>query len=387
MKTFSKNDTLVVRGIAITMLMFHHNFRLESVFKGMSFSFFPFSQSSVVIFCNFLKICVGMFAFLSAYGLTLSLRKYDNNSLLNSRQYSHFISNKLLNLMWGFWFIFILSEILCAIIAPSYTMDYFANGGVRGILNIFIDFLGLAKLVGTTSLNGTWWYMSLAILIILFVPFMVKLCKKFNAFASIAFLVIIPRLIYVTVPLHLGQTSNLFRFMLPTLLGVLAAQNNWLARLKSFTITNNKVLSKIIKFVVLTAGLVVLYIIRIKTDGKYANYIFEIRDGLIPAYVVYYCHEFITDIPLIKNVFALIGKHSLNIFLFHTFIRHHWFHAYTYSFKHFVLIALVLLAESLVISIVLEFIKKITHYNNLCVVIRNKINKRFYSDVQMNTSK
>ena len=97
---------------------------------------------------------------------------------------------------------------------------------------------------------------------------MVKLCKKFNAFASIAFLVIIPRLIYVTVPLHLGQTSNLFRFMLPTLLGVLAAQNNWLARLKSFTITNNKVLSKIIKFVVLTAGLVVLYIIRIKTDGK-----------------------------------------------------------------------------------------------------------------------
>ena len=100
--------------------------------------------------------------------------------------------------------------------------------------------------------------------------------------------------------------------MLPTLLGVLAAQNNWLARLKSFTITNNKVLSKIIKFVVLTAGLVVLYIIRIKTDGKYANYIFEIRDGLIPAYVVYYCYEFITDIPLIKNVFALIGtKHFL----------------------------------------------------------------------------
>ena len=31
MKTFSKNDTLVIRGIAITMLMFHHNFRLESV--------------------------------------------------------------------------------------------------------------------------------------------------------------------------------------------------------------------------------------------------------------------------------------------------------------------------------------------------------------------
>ena len=119
----------------------------------------------------------------------------------------------------------------------------------------------------------------------------------------------------------------------------------------------------------------------------FCNDIFEIRDGLIPAYVVYYCYEFITDIPLIKNIFALIGKHSLNIFLFHTFIRHHWFHEYTYSFKHFVLIALVLLAESLVISIVLEFIKKITHYNNLCSVIRNKMNKRFFSDVQMNTSK
>lgn len=387
MKAFSKKDTSVMKGIAIIMLMFHHNFRVDSLFEGISCSFFPFSQEGVVVFCNFLKICVGMFAFLSGYGLYLSLKKYSNNSLLDSRQYSHFVFNKVTNLLWGFWFIFIISQILCAILAPSFTAKYFANGSVRGILNIIIDFFGLSNLVGTTQLNGTWWYMSLAIIIIIAVPLMIKLCDKFGALVTVALLVAIPRIIYCTVPLNIGTTSNSYRFLFATLLGVLAAKYNWLARLKSFTITNNKVFSKIIKFVVLTIGLVALYLIRIKTEGKYANYIFEIRDGFIPAYVIYYCYEFLADIPLLNSVLALVGKHSLNIFLFHTFIRYHWFHNYTYSFKHFVLISLVLLVESLIISIVIEFIKKHTGYNKLCGIIRNKVNKKVFSDVQMNTAK
>lgn len=387
MKTFSKNDTLAIRGIAIVLLIFHHNFRSKSVYEGFTCSFFPFSEDKVVLFCNFLKICVGMFAFLSAYGLTLSLKKYNKNSVLTGRQYSHFLSNRIFNLLWGFWFIFIPCEIINWFVAPQYTLVYFTHGMVQGSVNVLLDFLGIAKLFGTPQLNGTWWYMSLAIVILMVVPFMSKLCEKYNSFCVTLFLLALPRIMSLAFSLKVGEDSNCFRWMFAALLGVIAAKYNWLARLKSFTITSNRVVSKIIKFVVLTIILIVFYIIRGKTGGNYSNYVFEFRDGIVPAFIVYYCYEFLTDIPGLKQLMILIGKNSLNIFLFHTFIRQRWLKAYTYSFDHFVLISLVLLAESVIVSIVIELLKKILHYNNLRNFIMNKVNKKYYSDVTFSTSK
>lgn len=387
MKTFSKKDTSVIKGIAIIMLMFHHNFRKASIFQGFNVSFYPFEQSFAITLCNFLKVCVPIFAFLSGYGLFMSLKKYDNNSLLNSRQYSHFVINKLMNLMWGFWFIFIITNILSLVFSPDLISKYFANGGIRGCINILLNFFALPRFTGSLLINGTWWYMALAIVIIFAVPIMAKLSDKFKVFVTISLFILLPRIIPFTEAMEIGTTSNCFRYMFVTLLGVLSAKYNWLARLKSYTITNNKAVSKIIKFVVLTIGLIALYLINIRTTGNFANYIYEIRDGLTPIYIIYYCYEFITDIPFLNTCLAFIGKHSLNIFLFHTFIRLYWFREYTYSFEHFVLIAFVLLAESLVISIIIEFLKKILHYNNLKDFILNKINKKYYSDIVLNTTK
>ena len=226
MKTFSKNDTLAIRGIAIVLLIFHHNFRSKSVYEGFTCSFFPFSEDKVVLFCNFLKICVGMFAFLSAYGLTLSLKKYNKNSVLTGRQYSHFLSNRIFNLLWGFWFIFIPCEIINWFVAPQYTLVYFTHGMVQGSVNVLLDFLGIAKLFGTPQLNGTWWYMSLAIVILMVVPFMSKLCEKYNSFCVTLFLLALPRIMSLAFSLKVGEDSNCFRWMFAALLGVMAAKYN-----------------------------------------------------------------------------------------------------------------------------------------------------------------
>ncbi len=43
-----KNHTLAIRGIAIVLLIFHHNFRSKSVYEGFTCSFFPFSEDKVV---------------------------------------------------------------------------------------------------------------------------------------------------------------------------------------------------------------------------------------------------------------------------------------------------------------------------------------------------
>lgn len=51
------------------------------------------------------------------------------------------------------------------------------------------------------------------------------------------------------------------------------------------------------------------------------------------------------------------GKHSMNIFLFHTFIYLYWFKDYIYITRNPLLIFLSLLIPCYIISVVIEFIK------------------------------
>lgn len=67
-----KNSSLALKGIAITLMMIHHNFRNTSLFSSYNVSFYPFNDQSVVSFAYACKICVSMFAFISGYGLYLS---------------------------------------------------------------------------------------------------------------------------------------------------------------------------------------------------------------------------------------------------------------------------------------------------------------------------
>ena len=71
----------------------------------------------------------------------------------------------------------------------------------------------------------------------------------------------------------------------------------------------------------------------------------------------------------ICRVFEFLGKHSMNIFLFHTFIFSHWFKQEIYASRNPLIIFLTLLVSCVVISIILEYIKKIIHLK----IIINKI--------------
>ena len=80
---FDKNDTLAIKGIAIMFMIQHHGFLSPDRFEGLTVSFTPFSQTFIVTISNFLKICVGMYVFLSGYGLTVSLKKYGKSARIH----------------------------------------------------------------------------------------------------------------------------------------------------------------------------------------------------------------------------------------------------------------------------------------------------------------
>ena len=72
---FSKDDTLCMKGIAILILFFHHNYLGPDLAGSNSpISFYPFSQSQIMYIAKLLKICVGMFVFLTGYGMLASVK-------------------------------------------------------------------------------------------------------------------------------------------------------------------------------------------------------------------------------------------------------------------------------------------------------------------------
>ena len=372
---FSKEDTLAIKGIAILMMIHFHGFSTTNSYKNFDISFFPFSESAVILISNSFKVCVGMFALLSGYGLALSVKKYMNNDgTLVKKGYSKYLYPRLLKLMSGYWFIFILAQIACAIITQSQSEIYFSDGITQGIYKFILDFFGLSYLFGLEPLNDNWWYMSLAILIIVIVPFILYLIKRFNSLLPIILVVFIPRIILLGQDFSVGEMNNPMRWLLAVVLGVIFAEYDVLARAKGFMIGKNKVVSKLLKFVISTAILLLMFYVRISFSPKpVRDYTYEFNDNIVAAFLIYYLYDFIVDIPILRQILVFLGKHSMNMFLIHTFIRLTFLKSFVYSFRYFALVTLVVVIISLVLSVIIELIKKVCGYNKLIEKIQNKI--------------
>ncbi len=114
-KNFERNDTLQLKGIAIIMMLFHHLFGREALFKNYAISFFPLNKEFVVNMSLSFKICVSIFVFITGYGLTLSLKKLYEGKVKNKHIFK-WTSERLIKTLSGFWIIAILSYIICQII-------------------------------------------------------------------------------------------------------------------------------------------------------------------------------------------------------------------------------------------------------------------------------
>lgn len=72
---FSKSDTNIAKTVAIIAMYIHHLFFSKETYAGFSFSFTPLSESQTLVLAQCCKVCVAIFVFLSAYGITISFIK------------------------------------------------------------------------------------------------------------------------------------------------------------------------------------------------------------------------------------------------------------------------------------------------------------------------
>ena len=368
---FTKEHTMQMKGIAIIILLFHHCFlnaqrwatvpyeKLATT-KGWGYytiSFAPFSSHTIQYLASFSKICVAMFVFMTGYGMWVSYESQKKKTTM-----SNYIKKRMVTLMTGFLIIFVVTEILAI---PTGRFIEVYGHDFRSVVYMIIDALGLAKLLGTPLFCLTWWYMSLAIVLIMIFPFVHSIMEKYQWVVVVAS-IIVPR------ACGFGQSTDLFRYLLAYTLGMYFAQHDLLARIKEKFMEQN-VAGKLLSLIVSLIGLAV--IIKCRQNAWIGWKYLDFWDGLAAMYMIVISYIYILNGKWIVKGLGFLGKHSMNIFLIHSFYRDVFFHEFTYSFYYAWLDYIVLMAISLVTSIVLEWFKKLIRYEKFIDWVKRLVTK------------
>ena len=368
---FTKEHTMQMKGIAIIILLFHHCFlnaqrwatvpyeKLATT-KGWGYypiSFAPFSSHTIQYLASFSKICVAMFVFMTGYGMWVSYESQKKKTTM-----SNYIKKRMVTLMTGFLIIFVVTEILAI---PTGRFIEVYGHDFRSVVYMIIDALGLAKLLGTPLFCLTWWYMSLAIVLIMIFPFVHSIMEKYQWVVVVAS-IIGPR------ACGFGQSTDLFRYLLAYTLGMYFAQHDLLARIKEKFMEQN-VAGKLLSLIVSLIGLAV--IIKCRQNAWIGWKYLDFWDGFAAMYVIVISYIYILNGKWIVKGLGFLGKHSMNIFLIHSFYRDVFFHEFTYSFYYAWLDYIVLMAISLVTSIVLEWFKKLIRYEKFIDWVKRLVTK------------
>lgn len=168
---YSKQDTNIAKGVSILMLIAYHSFSTPDRLQGCDVSFFPLPSSRAFAVFESMNICVGMFAFLSAYGLTRLLLSRHPDLSLSSRESAAFVTRRTVGLLGAFFLPYLMGMLPSLLI---FGRNPYGKGAAF-VLNLLADACGLAELLGTRLMVGSWWYMSFALVIIWLMPFTVSL--------------------------------------------------------------------------------------------------------------------------------------------------------------------------------------------------------------------
>lgn len=347
---FTQEHTLISKGILVIMLLTHHVFYPESINEYRINTIIRNHETQDAII-KFLGICISGFAFLTAYGMCEKYKKIGEDQ----KKFLRLSMIRLIKLASSVIIVYILSVLYKQFVLGESVRQFYIGEG-RNYFRLFvcmcIDMLGLASYTGSPQLNETWWYLSLFIILIAILPFVFMIYKKFR---------------YLCLPaLLLLPLSNILslREVFPSIcLGIAFSYENWFEKLG-----NKKIKNKFVGFLI---SLVIIYLAYVLSPLK--NMLFAYTLAFIIPYMVY---DVISYIPIISQCLTFLGKHSMNIFLTHTFIYLYFHSDFIYSFHNSLTILLVLLGLSLGISIIIEGLKKITGYNKLVSKLINRIDDR-----------
>lgn len=342
----SPNETNIIKGIAICAMLFHHLF-YETVAYG------NWTQQ-IAIVC---KVCVSMFLFVSGYGMTVQYSKLDCHRVRDRITSTlKFLLRRLIKFYLNYWAMFIIIVPLGTfVLGRTLSIAYGTDNSIWS--NLVKDILGIQ---GADSYIITWWFNALILSLYLLFPLLYRLMERKSIAAGFTILLFLwPREYIVDNFFYIFYlwNSNLTLYTLVFVLGIFAAQH-----IKSINIFLNKIKIQLVFTFSLLVSISLCFARQLFTEG-YADQI--TLDAFITIFVVLSIVAFRRMTRLRINPLAILGKHSMNIYLIHTFILMFFFPKFIFTCKFSPIIFIALLGESFAASTTIEFIKRKTKFYKL----------------------
>ena len=267
------------------------------------------------------KLCVAVFVFVSGYGLVVST---SHNIKLKDFYFRRF--KKLYLNYWFIWLFFVPISVF--VFGRSFSDVY----GDHAVYKAVLDFMGLVKILGIDSYNPTWWFYSCIIILYLLFPILnIWLWKSPYLVVSIA----------ATIGLmgNIPGINVIKSFLFVFIVGMIMAKIplKWIDSTNCHQIIIALALLSVWRFT--------------KTSPRH------IVDSLLCVGIALFVYK-VNLYNWISIFFEELGKHSMNMFLTHTFIYYLWFGNYIYITRNPFLIFVSLLATSYLLSVLIEWIKK-----------------------------
>lgn len=354
---FDKKESTKVKGIAIMLLLFHHLFYNADRIRNSGISFVIFQQETIQILAVAARICVWIFVFISAFGLSY---QYLNRKEENTTQ---FIIRRWFSLMKGYWVVYaaVFIGYLCFVKSPFEVYK-------GKLINCFLDFIGWADFFGTPMLSSVWWYMCFGQVLILLIPVFCKLPEEGGVYSILILFLILQYLPEGIVSAFGGKYSNYF---LVILFAVQCVKCQWFDKILRKNSSNIKYICKgIAIFLGLTVILMVKYKFSSIDQWQFNTLLSSIAAFLICYLVSEYCRG-----KYIEKLLYFLGKHSGNIFMFHVFL-YTYFPKYVYWSGNAFISYCSLLALNIMASIIFETIKKYSYYNQRIKKLETILTKR-----------
>lgn len=339
---FDKKESTKVKGIAILLLLFHHLFSNADQVANSGMQFIIFSKETIRVLAVSARICVWIFAFISAYGLSYQyLNRKDEST-------TQFILRRWFSLMKGYWIVYIAVFAVSLFFARSPFEVYEGS-----ILKCFLDFMGWADFFGTPMLSSVWWYMCFAQILLLLIPLANKISG--GVYSVLMLFLVLQYLPEGIVSPYGGKYSYYF---LVILLAVQCVKYQWFDKvLKKNSSSLKHVLGGIIAFCGLAVILIAKYKLSDTAQWQFGSLLSSISALLVCYLISKYCRN-----KYIEQLLSFLGKHSANIFMLHTFLYTYIPKCVYWSENAFISYCSLLIL-SILVSMILETIKKILHYN------------------------
>lgn len=332
MFALTRQDTSVMKGIAICAMLCHHLYGFPP--DGVE----PYS--GVLAWIGVLgKVCVALFLFCSGYGLAAN---YKPQSILDDCK---FIIKRLVKFYANYWVIFLIFVPLTVFACHRSLADaYGAESNVWVCL--LKDIIGIQ---GFESYNPTWWFNLLIITLYLIFPLLYRAAQR------VPWLILLIGLVVMRMAYHISHNPiDFFTWQFPFVVGLV-----WQLYENKFTKATTWLTEHKCIFAICSVALTILFI-ALRMWPIIPSWAGSRIDAFLSCSIAWVVISIGRYMPHTSCVCAFLGKHSMNIYMVHTFFNSFYCKELLHSGEwlrgggNFVLLMII----CLLISTVIEFLKK-----------------------------